>query len=101
MVLLAEGFRVYRSLFSFEHLDSLTTCAQAVALIELYNAPSRRYKADVYSMPKLMVESVASLHLTAFDSHLTELTDEQARYMGLKCLNKTGPFKPKLNLSDL
>ena len=38
-----------------------------------------------------MDEFVASLHLSAFDSHLTELTDEQAKYMGL---SKTGPFKP-------
>lgn len=58
---------------------------------ELYNAPPGRYKADVYLMPKLMDEFVASLHLTAFDSHLTELTDDQAKYMGL---GKTGPFKP-------
>ena len=33
----------------------------------------------------------SSLHLEAFDSHLTELTTEQAKYMGL---SKTGPFKP-------
>jgi hypothetical protein len=36
-------------------------------------------------------EYVASLHLPTFDAHLTELSDEQAKYMGL---NKTGPFKP-------
>ncbi len=36
-------------------------------------------------------EYVASLHLPAFDAHLTELTDEQAKYLGL---NKAGPFKP-------
>jgi len=36
-------------------------------------------------------EYVASLHLPTFDAHLTELTDEQAKYMGL---NKAGPFKP-------
>lgn len=36
-------------------------------------------------------EYVASLHLPIFDAHLTELTDEQAKYMGL---NKNGPFKP-------
>ena len=34
---------------------------------------------------------MASLHLPTFDAHLTELSDEQAKYMGL---NKTGPFKP-------
>lgn len=36
-------------------------------------------------------EYVASLHLPTFDAHLTELTDEQAKYLGL---NKNGPFKP-------
>lgn len=36
-------------------------------------------------------EYVASLHLPTFDGHLTELTDEQAKYLGL---NKAGPFKP-------
>lgn len=36
-------------------------------------------------------EYVASLHLPTFDAHLTELTDEQAKYTGL---NKAGPFKP-------
>ena len=60
-------------------------------ILELFNAPAGRYKSDVYLMPKLMDEFVASLHLNAFDSHLTELTDEQAKYMGL---SKTGPFKP-------
>lgn len=36
-------------------------------------------------------EYVASLHLATFEAHLTELTDEQAKYLGL---NKNGPFKP-------
>jgi adenosylhomocysteinase len=35
-------------------------------------------------------EFVALLHLESFDAHLTELSDEQGRYMGLQ---KTGPFK--------
>lgn len=93
---------------------------QALALIELFNAPVGRYKQDVYLLPKKMGEPlfnvsvdiyhsdmtitptvwispfcsdeyVASLHLPIFDAHLTELTDEQAKYMGL---NKNGPFKP-------
>ena len=34
---------------------------------------------------------MASLHLPNFDAHLTELTDDQAKYLGL---NKAGPFKP-------
>ena len=60
-------------------------------LAELFNAPSGRYKADVYLMPKLMDEFVASLHIPAFEAHMTELSEEQAKYMGL---SKTGPFKP-------
>ncbi|KAK7896348.1 hypothetical protein WMY93_021673 [Mugilogobius chulae] len=65
--------------------------AEALALIELYNAPEGRYKQDVYLLPKKMDEYVASLHLPTFDAHLTELSDEQAKYLGL---NKNGPFKP-------
>lgn len=44
-----------------------------------------------YSLSLLQDEYVASLHLPNFDAHLTELSDEQAKYMGL---NKNGPFKP-------
>lgn len=70
---------------------SITASTQALALIELYNAPPNRYKNDVYLLPKKMDEYVASLHLPAFDAHLTELSDEQCSYLGL---NKSGPFKP-------
>ncbi|RWS26483.1 adenosylhomocysteinase 2-like protein [Leptotrombidium deliense] len=70
---------------------SITAATQALALIELYNAPNGRYKSDVYLLPKKMDEYVASLHLPSFDAHLTEMTEEQAKYMGL---NKAGPFKP-------
>ncbi|XP_059402477.1 S-adenosylhomocysteine hydrolase-like protein 1 isoform X2 [Carassius carassius] len=63
----------------------------ALALIELFNAPEGRYKKDVYLLPKKLDEYVASLHLQTFDARLTELTNEQAKYMGL---SKNGPFKP-------
>ena len=43
------------------------------------------------SSPARVGGCVASLHLPTFDAHLTELTDEQAKYLGL---NKNGPFKP-------
>jgi len=92
MVLLAEGRRVNLSCSSVpSFVVSITAATQALALIELFNAPSGRYKADVYLMPKLMDEFVASLHISAFEANLTELSDEQAKYMGL---SKTGPFKP-------
>merc|ERR1711879_428227 len=92
MVLLAEGRRVNLSCSSVpSFVVSITAATQALALIELFNAPQGRYKADVYLMPKLMDEFVASLHIPAFEAHLTELSEEQAKYMGL---SKTGPFKP-------
>ncbi|XP_064486521.1 adenosylhomocysteinase-like 1 isoform X3 [Ornithodoros turicata] len=92
IVLLAEGRLVNLSCSSIpSFVVSITAATQALALIELYNAPPGRYKSDVYLLPKKMDEYVASLHLPTFDAHLTELTDEQAKYMGL---NKAGPFKP-------
>ncbi|XP_061578080.1 S-adenosylhomocysteine hydrolase-like protein 1 isoform X2 [Cololabis saira] len=69
---------------------SVTATTQAMALIELYNAPKGRYKQDVYLLPKKMDEYVSSLHLPIFDAHLTELTDDQAKYLGI---SKHGPFK--------
>ncbi|XP_023239421.1 putative adenosylhomocysteinase 3 [Centruroides sculpturatus] len=92
IVLLAEGRLVNLSCSTIpSFVVSITAATQALALIELYNAPIGRYKNDVYLLPKKMDEYVASLHLPSFDAHLTELTDEQAKYMGL---NKAGPFKP-------
>uniref|UniRef100_A0A3Q4GQG0 Adenosylhomocysteinase-like 1 n=1 Tax=Neolamprologus brichardi TaxID=32507 RepID=A0A3Q4GQG0_NEOBR len=88
--------KVYPYIQLILRLLSITTTTTnisdpALALIELFNAPEGRYKQDVYLLPKKMDEYVASLHLPNFDAHLTELTDEQAKYMGL---NKNGPFKP-------
>lgn len=92
IVLLAEGRLVNLSCSSLpSFVVSITAATQALALIELFNAPHGRYKSDVYLLPKKMDEYVASLHLPTFDAHLTELTDDQAKYMGL---SKAGPFKP-------
>lgn len=92
IILLAEGRLVNLSCSSIpSFVVSVTSATQALALIELFNAPPGRYKSDVYLLPKKMDEYVASLHLPTFDAHLTELSDEQAKYMGL---NKAGPFKP-------
>ncbi|XP_065577162.1 S-adenosylhomocysteine hydrolase-like protein 1 isoform X2 [Artemia franciscana] len=92
LILLAEGRLVNLSCSSVtSYAVSVTAATQALALIELFNAPLGRYKADVYLLPKKMDEYVASLHLPSFDAHLTELTEEQAKYLGL---NKAGPFKP-------
>lgn len=92
IVLIAEGRLVNLSCSSIpSFVVSITATTQALALIELFNAPTGRYKSDVYLLPKKMDEYVASLHLATFDAHLTELSDDQAKYMGL---NKAGPFKP-------
>ncbi|XP_029552492.1 putative adenosylhomocysteinase 3 isoform X1 [Salmo trutta] len=92
IILLAEGHLLNLSCSTVPtFILSITATTQALALIELYNAPEGRYNKDVYLLPKKMDEFVAGLHLPTFDAHLTELTDEQAKYLGL---TKTGPFKP-------
>ncbi|XP_037538733.1 S-adenosylhomocysteine hydrolase-like protein 1 [Nematolebias whitei] len=92
VVLLAEGRLLNLSCSTVpSFVLSVTATTQALALIELFNAPQGRYKQDIYLLPKKMDEYVASLHLSLFDAHLTELTNEQAVYLGI---NKHGPFKP-------
>ncbi|GFT19939.1 adenosylhomocysteinase-like 1, partial [Nephila pilipes] len=91
IILLAEGRLANLSCSTIpSFVVSITASTQALALIELFSAPVGRYKGDVYLLPKKMDEYVASLHLPTFDAHLTEMTDDQARYMGL---NRAGPFK--------
>jgi len=90
MLLLAEGRLLNVACSAIpSFIVSVTSTTQALALIELFK--SGKYKHDVYLLPKKMDEYVASLHLPTFDAHLTELSDEQAKYLGL---SKTGPFKP-------
>merc|ERR1712050_25096 len=52
---------------------------------------NKGYKNQVYLLPKHLDEKVALLHLPALGAELTELTTEQADYIGVK---KTGPYKP-------
>jgi adenosylhomocysteinase len=64
---------------------------QVLAQIELWrNIES--YDLKVHVLPKALDEKVASLHLGRLGVHLTELTAEQATYIGVA---KTGPFKPE------
>ncbi|OXA53278.1 Adenosylhomocysteinase 3 [Folsomia candida] len=92
IILIAEGRLINLTCSSIpSFVVSVTAATQALALIELFNAPPGRYKSDVYLLPKKMDEYVASLHLPTFDAHLTELSEDQAKYLGL---NKAGPFKP-------
>jgi len=52
---------------------------------------SKKYKNDVYLLPKHLDEKVARLHLPALGAQLTVLTQEQADYIGAKV---EGPYKP-------
>lgn len=91
VVLLAEGRLLNLSCSSVpSFVASITASTQVLALIELFSAPAGRYKQDVYLLPKKMDEYVASLHLPCFDAHLTEMSDDQARYLGV---SKSGPYK--------
>ena len=63
---------------------------QILAQIELFQN-ANKYKNLVYVLPKLLDEKVALLHLGRIGAKLTQLTDEQAQYLGV---NKNGPFKP-------
>lgn len=57
IILLAEGRLVNLSCSSIpSFVVSITSATQALALIELFNAPPGRYKSDVYLLPKKMGE---------------------------------------------
>ena len=62
---------------------------QVIAQIELWNNHNN-YENKVYVLPKHLDEKVAALHLKKVGAKLTELTDEQAKYIGV---SKKGPFK--------
>ena len=64
---------------------------QVIAQIELWQNASS-YKREVYVLPKHLDEKVARLHLKKIGAHLTELTPEQAEYIGV---NAKGPYKPE------
>jgi adenosylhomocysteinase len=64
---------------------------QTMAQIELWaERDSGKYPVGVYTLPKHLDEKVARLQLTRLNAKLTELTDEQAAYIGVK---KGGPYK--------
>jgi adenosylhomocysteinase len=60
-----------------------------LAQLELWNNASN-YENKVYVLPKHLDEKVARLHLAQIGVQLTELTTEQADYIGVKV---QGPFK--------
>ncbi len=73
---------------SFVMSNSFTN--QVIAQIELFGNPDR-YPLGVYTLPKVLDEKVARLHLDALGVRLTKLTSEQADYIGVPV---DGPYKP-------
>jgi adenosylhomocysteinase len=64
---------------------------QTIAQIELYTRQEHYEAGQVYVLPKHLDEKVARLQLKTLNAQLTELTDEQAAYIGVP---KQGPYKP-------
>lgn len=62
---------------------------QVLAQIELWTR-GEQYENQVYVLPKHLDEKVARLHLARVGAKLTELSDEQAAYIGV---TPQGPFK--------
>ena len=62
---------------------------QTIAQIELYTNTAK-YPVGVYTLPKHLDEKVARLQLKKLNATLSELTEQQAKYIGVP---KTGPYK--------
>jgi len=73
---------------SFVMSNSFTN--QVIAQIEMFTRPDQ-YPLGVYTLPKYLDEKVARLHLAALGVKLTELTKDQATYLGVP---PDGPYKP-------
>jgi adenosylhomocysteinase len=73
---------------SFVMSNSFTN--QVLAQIELFTS-AEAYPVGVYTLPKHLDEEVARLHLASLGVELTELTSEQADYLGVPM---EGPYKP-------
>ncbi len=93
IILLAEGRLVNLGCAtghpSFVMSNSFTN--QTLAQIELWKN-SDKYENEVYMLPKHLDEKVAKLHLEKIGVELTELSKDQADYIGVEV---EGPFKPE------
>ena len=91
VIVLSEG-RLLNLGNATGHPSFVMSCSftnQVVAQIELYGH-NELYERRVYTLPKKLDEKVARLHLDALGVRLTELTEDQASYLGLA---PEGPFK--------
>ncbi|MGH8695719.1 MAG: adenosylhomocysteinase, partial [Burkholderiales bacterium] len=91
IILLAEGRLVNLGCATGHpsYVMSSSFANQVMAQIELFTNTGK-FPIGVYIMPKALDEKVARLQLQRLGAELTELTDEQARYIGVP---KAGPYK--------
>jgi adenosylhomocysteinase len=91
IILLAEGRLVNLGCATGHpsYVMSSSFANQVLAQIELYTN-RKDYPIGVYILPKRLDEKVARLQLSKLGAMLTEMTEEQARYVGLP---KDGPYK--------
>src|SRR3989440_8505254 len=91
IILLAEGRLVNLGCATGHpsYVMSSSFANQVLAQIELF-ANHSKYPIGVYILPKQLDEKVARLQLSKLRAMLTELTDQQARYIGGA---KSGPYK--------
>ena len=93
IILLAEGRLVNLGCGTGHpsYVMSSSFANQTIAQIELFTN-TKAYPIGVYTLPKHLDEKVARLQLKTLNAQLTELTEEQASYIGVTTL---GPFKPE------
>jgi adenosylhomocysteinase len=93
MILLSEGrlLNLGNATGHPSFVMSASFTNQVLAQIELWTKAGN-YKKEVYVLPKHLDEKVARLHLDKLGVHLTELSGEQAAYIGV---TPQGPFKPE------
>jgi adenosylhomocysteinase len=91
IILLSEGRLVNlgNAMGHPSYVMSSSFANQVLAQIELFTKTSD-YPTGVYILPKHLDEKVARLQLAKLDAMLTELSDQQAAYLGL---DKDGPYK--------
>ncbi len=91
MILLSEGrlLNLGNATGHPSFVMSASFTNQVLAQIELF-AHGEKYEKNVYVLPKHLDEKVARLHLDKLGATLTELTPEQAGYIGVQV---SGPFK--------
>ena len=93
IILLAEGRLVNLGCGTGHpsYVMSSSFANQTIAQIELFKNTAH-YPVGVYTLPKHLDEKVARLQLKKLNAQLTELSTEQAQYIGVQ---KVGPYKPE------